>query len=64
MCCLEGALSYFMNCKLGYMRVNEKYRVGSLPYEIMAYTHEDQEKDSDQEPRFDVITSAIYHVSI
>ena len=46
------------------MRVNEKYRVGSLPYEIMAYTHEDQEKDSDQEPRFDVITSAIYHVSI
>ena len=44
MCCLEGARSYFMNCKLGYVRVNEKYRVGSLPYEIMAYTHEDQEK--------------------
>lgn len=44
MCCLEGALAYFMNCKLGYMKVNEHYRVGSLPYEIMAYTHENQEK--------------------
>ncbi|MFQ8981899.1 MAG: hypothetical protein ACLR6I_16345 [Waltera sp.] len=44
MCCLEGALAYFMNCKLGYMKVNENYRVGSLPYEIMAYTHEKEEK--------------------
>ncbi len=44
MCCLSGALSYFLNCKLGYMKVNEKYRVGSLPYEIMAFTHENQEK--------------------
>lgn len=44
MCCLEGALAYFMNCKLGYMKVNEKYRVGSLPYEIMAFTHENKEK--------------------
>lgn len=44
MCCLEGALAYFMNCKLGYMKVNEQYRVGSLPYEIMAYTHENKEK--------------------
>lgn len=44
MCCLEGALAYFMNCKLGYMRVNEKYRVGGLPYEIMAFTHENKEK--------------------
>ncbi|MGN0403368.1 MAG: hypothetical protein ACI4HQ_14085 [Acetatifactor sp.] len=44
MCCLEGALAYFMNCKLGYMKVNEHYRVGSLPYEIMAYTHENEEK--------------------
>lgn len=44
MCCLEGALAYFRNCKLGYMEVNEKYRVGSLPYEIMAYTHENKEK--------------------
>lgn len=44
MCCLEGALSYFMNCKLGYMKVNETYRVGSLPYEIMAFTHENKEK--------------------
>lgn len=44
MCCLEGALAYFRNCKLGYMKVNEQYRVGSLPYEIMAYTHENQEK--------------------
>ncbi len=44
MCCLEGALAYFMNCKLGYMKVNEHYRVGSLPYEIMAYTHENKEK--------------------
>lgn len=44
MCCLEGALAYFMNCKLGYMKVNEKYRVGSLPYEIMAFTHENREK--------------------
>ncbi len=44
MCCLEGALAYFMNCKLGYMKVNEHYRVASLPYEIMAYTHENEEK--------------------
>jgi len=44
MCCLEGALAYFMNCKLGYMKVNEKYCVGSLPYEIMAFTHENKEK--------------------
>lgn len=44
MCCLEGALAYFMNCKLGYMKVNEKYCIGSLPYEIMAFTHEKQEK--------------------
>lgn len=44
MCCLEGALAYFMNCRLGYMKVNELYRVGSLPYEIMAYTHENREK--------------------
>lgn len=44
MCCLEGALAYFMNCKLGYMKVNERYRVGSLPYEIMAFTHENKEK--------------------
>ncbi|MFR8846596.1 MAG: hypothetical protein ACLVGL_17135 [Waltera sp.] len=26
------------------MKVNENYRVGSLPYEIMAYTHEKEEK--------------------
>lgn len=44
MCCLEGALAYFLNCKLGYMKVNRNYQVGSLPYEIMAYTHENKEK--------------------
>lgn len=44
LCCLEGALAYFQNCKLGYMNVNQDYRVGSLPYEIMAYTHENQKK--------------------
>lgn len=44
MCCLEGALSYFMNCKLGYMKVNQEYQVGTLPYEIMALTHENKEK--------------------
>lgn len=44
MCCLEGALAYFMSCKLGYMKVNENYHVGSLPYEIMAFTHENEEK--------------------
>lgn len=44
MCCLEGALAYFLNCKLGYMKVNQSYQVGSLPYEIMAYTHENEEK--------------------
>lgn len=44
LCCLEGALAYFRNCRLGYMKVNEKYRVGSLPYEIMAFTHENKEK--------------------
>ena len=43
MCCLEGALSYFSNCKLGYMKVNRRYEVSALPYEIMAYTHENQE---------------------
>jgi hypothetical protein len=44
MCCLEGALSYFMDCKRGYMKVNQDYQVRTLPYEIMAYTHENQEK--------------------
>lgn len=44
MCCLEGALSYFLNCKLGYMKVNQDYQVGRLPYEIMAHTHENKEK--------------------
>lgn len=44
MCCLEGALAYFMNCKRGYMKVNQKYQVRTLPYEIMTYTHENQEK--------------------
>lgn len=44
MCCLKGALAYFMNCKRGYMKVNQDYKVRTLPYEIMAYTHENQEK--------------------
>lgn len=44
MCCLEGALSYFFNCKLGYMNVSQSHHVGALPYEIMAYTHEGKEK--------------------
>jgi len=44
MCCLEGALAYFFNCKLGYMNVNSNYLVGALPYEIMAYTHEGRAK--------------------
>lgn len=44
MCCLEGALAYFLNCKLGYMKVNQGYKVGTLPYEIMAFTHENKEK--------------------
>jgi len=44
MCCLEGALAYFFNCKLGYMNVTPNYHVGALPYEIMAYTHEGQKK--------------------
>lgn len=44
MCCLEGALSYFFNCKLGYMNVNQSYQVGALPYEIMTFTHEGKKK--------------------
>lgn len=44
MCCLEGALAYFLNCKRGYMKVNQSYQVGTLPYEIMALTHENKEK--------------------
>ena len=44
LCCLEGALAYFLNCKLGYMQVNQSYQVASLPYEIMAFTHENEEK--------------------
>jgi len=44
LCCLEGALAYFLNCKLGYMEINQDYLVGALPYEIMAYTHENKEK--------------------
>lgn len=42
MCCLEGALSYFFNQKLGYMNVSTQYDVGELPYEIMVYTHENK----------------------
>lgn len=44
MCCLEGAISYFKNCKLGYMKINQGYKVNALPYEVMAYTHENKEK--------------------
>ncbi|WP_124068056.1 hypothetical protein [Clostridium sp. E02] len=44
MCCLEGALAYFLNCKRGYMKFNQNYQVRTLPYEIMTYTHENQEK--------------------
>ena len=44
MCCIQGAMAYFLNCKLGYMKVEQDYQVGSLPYEIMAYTHENEEK--------------------
>lgn len=44
MCCLEGALAYFLNCRRGYMKVNQRYQVGTLPYEIMALTHENKEK--------------------
>lgn len=44
MCCLEGALAYFFNSKLGYMNISPDYQVGALPYEIMAYTHEGKEK--------------------
>ncbi|MCI9601531.1 MAG: hypothetical protein HFI17_13665 [Lachnospiraceae bacterium] len=44
LCCLKGALAYFFNCRLGYMNVSSDYQVGSLPYEIRALTHENQEK--------------------
>ena len=44
LCCLEGALAYVLNCKLGYMKVNAQSEVLSLPYEIMALTHENKEK--------------------
>lgn len=44
LCSLNGALAYFLNCKLGYMKVNQSYQVGRLPYEIMAYTHENKEQ--------------------
>jgi len=44
MCCLKGALAYFINCKRGYMKVNQDYQVRTLPYEIVAHTHENQEK--------------------
>lgn len=44
LCCLEGAISYFKNLKLGYMKINQGYRVHALPYEVMAYTHGNKEK--------------------
>lgn len=44
LCCLEGAISFFKNRKLGYMKINQGYRVNALPYEVMAYTHENKEK--------------------
>lgn len=44
MCCLEGAISYFKNLKLGYMKISQRYRVNALPYEVTAYTHEGKEK--------------------
>ena len=44
MCCLEGALAYFGDCKLGYVEVNRNCQEGRLPYEIMAHTHEGEEK--------------------
>lgn len=44
LCCLKGALAYLLNSRLGYMKVNQDYQVVTLPYEIMAYTHENKEK--------------------
>ncbi|MGN0288403.1 MAG: hypothetical protein ACI4DQ_02155 [Lachnospiraceae bacterium] len=44
MCCLQGAVNYFKNCKLGYMKINQGSRVNALPYAVMAYTHENKEK--------------------
>lgn len=44
LCCLKGALSYFSHYQLGYMNVNKNYDVHTLPYEIMAYSHENIEK--------------------
>ncbi|HIS62121.1 MAG TPA: hypothetical protein IAC14_07730 [Candidatus Scybalomonas excrementigallinarum] len=44
LCCLKGALSYFFHHKLGYMKIKQEYDVRTLPYEIMAFTHENKEK--------------------
>ena len=44
MCCLRRALSHYLNCKLGYINVIQDYQVASLPYEVSAFTHENQEK--------------------
>lgn len=43
-CCLSGALFYFQNKKMGYMDIVHHYETGALPYEIVAYTHENKEK--------------------
>lgn len=44
LCCLKGALSYFFHYKLGYMKMKQAYNVRTLPYEVMAFTHENKEK--------------------
>lgn len=44
LCCQKGALLYYQNKKLGLMEINHTYETEALPYEVMAYTHEDREK--------------------
>ncbi len=44
MCCLEGAVSYLKNRRLGYMKIDRGSQDNALPYEVRAFTHENKEK--------------------
>ena len=44
LCCLKGAQSWFHTISLGYIKVEHSFRVSALPYEIVADTHENENR--------------------
>lgn len=42
--CIKGALNYIQSKKLGYMEINQDFKISALPYEVTSYTHTGEEK--------------------